>query len=131
MTWKPETFEVAMPWGVSAKTGYTYRGLGLWQVMAPSPKGRRPAVWSLTHLGSGHMICGLKGDVATAFPVATEIAEAGDWDFLSLSGWKDRFPDAVARIREILARYPKVQYGKVGGKNQHHETAMQIASNRA
>lgn len=130
MTWKPETFEVAMPYGPSLKAGYTYRGLGLWLVHKPSPKGRRPAVWSLTHLGTGHCIFQLQGGVAKAFPVAAEIAEAGDWDFLSLQGHKDRFPDAGVRIREILAANPGVLRGSVGGPGQYHEVAMQIASNR-
>lgn len=129
--WQAGTFEIAMPYGPARRSGYVYRGLGLHVVNKGSPKGKRPPRWTLTHLGSGHALCWLDGDVATAFTVATEIAEAGDWDFLSLQGWKDRFPDAPDRLREILDRHPKV--ARRGGHGAHpngHEVARQIANNR-
>lgn len=129
--WRPETFEVALPGGPTRKAGYVYRGLGIWQEMQPSPKGRRPAQWSLTHLGSGHKVCSIKGDVRTAFPVATEIAESGDWDFLSLEGWKDRFPNVHEVIGEILSRHPKIAVRGGGPRHDRsHAYAQQIASNR-
>lgn len=130
MSWEPEIFETAQYYGPSKVAGYTYRGLGLHMVMEPSPKGRRPARWNLSHLGSGHLVGVLTGDVATAFPVAGEVAEAGDWEFLSLDGWKDRFPDAAEKVREIAARHPKVFSVKFGGGSRSHQVACQIASNR-
>ncbi|PXW76001.1 hypothetical protein C7451_106165 [Blastomonas natatoria] len=128
MSWKPETFKVAMPYGPADVPGYTYRGLGLHLIMQQSPKGRRPAMWSLSHLGSGHRIAIINGNVATAFPIASEIAEAGDWEFDSLHGWKDRFPDAKEKVDEILARS---KIGKRGsGIGYSEETAQQIAQSR-
>lgn len=85
-------------------------------------------MWSLSHLGSGHRIAILHGDVATAFPIASEIAEAGDWEFDSLHGWKDRFPDAKEKVDEILARSKR---GNRGSSIGHCEaTAQQIAQSR-
>jgi hypothetical protein len=109
--------------------GYTYRGLGLWIAIDGSPKGRIPPQWSLSHLGSGHNLCYIKGDVATAFPIATEIAEAGDWGFLSLDGWRDRFPDAPKRLDEIIARYPKL-CSRGARRGADREVAAQIAANQ-
>lgn len=133
MPWKPETFDVALASGPRAKAGYTYRGLGLWMRDTGSPKGRKPPVWSLTHLGSGHCVVELTGKVAVAFPVATEIAEAGDWEFISLVGYKDRFPDVADRLMEIISRHSKVTK-RIGQSPLSLERglaiAQQIASNR-
>lgn len=129
--WKAETFECAWGTGPHAVAGYTYRGLGLHVVIEASPKGRRPARWALIHLGTGHSIAYLDGDVATAFPVGTEIAEAGDWDFLSLQGWKDKFPDARAKLEVVCARHPKVATTTIAEKGGSDlAVAQQIAANR-
>lgn len=134
--WKDETFEVAYSFGPVPKAGYTYRGLGLFMVVKASKKGRRPPLWSLTHLGSGHRLALIEGDVRTAFPIATEIAESGDWDFLSLEGWKDRFPDAPERLRELCERYGKmVKYFAAARPTGQHssaqrDVAMKITMNR-
>ena len=127
--WQPETFEIAREEGPQKVAGYVYRGLGLHAHSRPSPTGRRPAGWTLTHLGTGHRLAYLRGDVATVFPVGAEIAEAGDWDFLSMQGWKDRFPDARQRLEEICAAYPKVATVQIG-KGAINEVAQQIAANR-
>jgi hypothetical protein len=96
-----------------------------------SPKGRRPARWALIHLGTGHRLAYLDGDVATAFPVATEIAEAGDWDFLSLLGWKDKFPDGREKLEEVCARHREVATMTLAEKGGSHlAIAQQIAANR-
>lgn len=129
--WKAETFEIALLSGPHAIAGYTYRGLGLHFVSKASPKGRRPVRWALIHLGTGHCMAYLDGDVITAFPVATEIAEAGDWDFLSLQGWKDKFPDGREKLEEVCARHPKIATMTLSGKGGSHlAVAQQIAANR-
>lgn len=131
MRWNAETFEIAHPTMPIPTSGYTYRGLGLHIAISPSPKGRRPARWALTHLGTGHRLAFLDGDVATAFPIATEIAEAGNWDFLSPKGWRDCFPDAKARLEEVCAAHPKVAILTVSKPDSFHaDIARQIASNR-
>lgn len=129
MAWQAGSFDIASHFGPRRVAGYTYRALGLYMMWAGSPKGRRPPMWGLYHLGSGHVIVNLEGTVATAFPIATEIAEAGDWDFLSMEGWKDRFPDAPEKTAEIAAKYPKIAK-RFGGGHSNREVAMQIASNR-
>ncbi|WP_310530666.1 hypothetical protein [Novosphingobium sp.] len=135
MTWKPEDFEVAYWGGPHTVAGYTYRGLGLHIGIHPSPKGKRPARWILSHLGTGHRIAMIDGDVATAFPIASEIAEAGDWDFLSMLGYKDRFPDAPERLREICSKHPQqvifaATVARDGVDPRSHAVAQQIAANR-
>ena len=106
--WQPATFKVAFSLGAQEREGLEYRGLGLFKLTDGSPKGRRPTTWSLTHLNTGHRVDTLRGDQTTVLRVATEIAEAGDWDFLSLEGWKDRFPDAYERICAIRTANPKI-----------------------
>lgn len=131
MIWEPNTFEVAYFTGPSMVAGYVYRGLGMWIAIQGSPKGKRPPTWSLQHLGSGHRLCLIDGTVAKAFPVATEIAQAGEWDFLSLEGWKDRFPDAPERLREILARHKNTSgVGVAAHTDRGLAIAQQIAANR-
>lgn len=105
MTWKPETFPIAVgPQSIDRRAGYTYRGLGLHMVMKASPKGRRPPRWKLTHLGSGHGVAHIDGAVADAFPIASEIAECSEWDFDGLNGWRNRDPELPKKVLEILER---------------------------
>ena len=127
--WKPETFEIARAAGPCLVGGYVNNGLGLHMHAAGSPKGRRPANWTLSHLGTGHRLAYLSGGLSVVLPVATEIAEAGDWGFLSFAGYKDRFPDAQERLREIIGRHPKV--GSIRfDQAAIPEVAQQIAANR-
>jgi hypothetical protein len=125
--WKPETFETALNTGPHLVAGYTYRGLGLY---GESSRDGKSGSWTLTHLGTGHMLAHISGGVQKAFPVATEIAEAGDWDFLSLQGWKDRFPDAPERLDEICAKHSNVRRNEEPDRRNDHETAQKIAANR-
>lgn len=112
MAWEPSSFLVARSYGPEELSGYQYRGLGLFQCRKPSPKGRRPAEWSLTHLGSGLRICIVRGDVKAAFPIAKEIADLGDWDFDGGDGWKNRFPNAPELMQAIAKKHGRqVQVG--------------------
>lgn len=65
-------------------------------------------MWALTHLGSGHQLCRIKGTVATVFPIASEIAESGDWSFDGLDGWRNQFPDAKEKLEAVAAKHPKL-----------------------
>ena len=134
MTWTPETFSVAWASGPHTVTVYTYRGLGLHMLYSGSPTGRMPGRWSLTHLNTGHRLAIIDGNVATAFPIAFDIAEAGDWDFLSLGGYKDKFPDALEQLEKIAAQHPKhlslTQSKSPNLNDRSHAVAQQIASNR-
>lgn len=128
--WKPEEFLTASPWGPSPTSGYVYKGLGLAVAIEGSPKGRRPTTWTLTHLGTGHAVCRIDGDVKTAFPIATEIAECGEWDFDSLSGWRDRDPEIPKKVAAIMERHGK-RCNRSNGGFQSEETARAIAMARA
>ncbi len=99
--WKPAEYQIALPSGPTTVAGYEHRELGLHLVTGRG----KSATWSLTHLGTGLQLCQIDGSVAVAFPVATEIAEAGDWGFISMEGFKDRFPEAGKRLHEILERH--------------------------
>lgn len=102
--WQPDTFLLAVdqPPHTKRVEGYVYRGLGIHQSSGGSPKGRRKPEWVVTHLGSGCSIASIAGDVATAFPVATKIAECGDWDFIGIDGWRNRDPEIGSKVRAIL-----------------------------
>lgn len=64
-----------MPDGVRVVSGYTYRGCGLHMLAKASTKGRRPPVWGVTHLNTGHATAQIRGLEGLAFKLATEIAE--------------------------------------------------------
>lgn len=122
--WQPANFLIASHYGPTERAGYTYRSLGLHMMWKASPKGRRPPCWALTHLGSGHAIVFIVGHVATAFPIATEIAECSDWDFDGLDGWRNRDPEIIEKLRAVLAKYPakSLRYGR---GNANEECASQ------
>jgi hypothetical protein len=132
--WVNEEFDVAMIDGPRPTRGFVYRGLGLHLVSSgyKSRKGRKriPPMWRLTHLGSGHGVSTLRGELVDVLPVATEIAEAGDWTFDGLDGWKNQFPDARERMAEITGRHGKLIRATTG-MGHCPEVAQQIAIARA
>lgn len=132
--WRPEDYLLAVsvePY-TSKVSGYTYRGLGLHVLDAGSPGGRRKPTWRLTHLGTGCSLADIKGDVATAFPVATEIAECSDWDFISLDGWRDRDPEIGAKVNAIIGRHKNATRAKGAATREMTEIAAQsVAMARA
>jgi hypothetical protein len=109
VSWVAGNIHCAAREGFFIKPGYTYKGLGLRMIQAPSPKGRRPAEWLIIHLGSGHGIAVVAGTVSDVFPIVHELAEAGDWTFIGLDGWRNQFPEAKAATRAWLQRYSKFQ----------------------
>lgn len=129
--WKAQGFLVADIWNEKPRrvAGYVYRGLGLQLLIKASPKGRRPPTWGLTHLGSGHTVCMITGHVATAFPIAFEIAQCGDWDFDGLNGWINRDPELPKKVRSILDKHLKVI--KIGAGGSSDAAARAVAMARA
>lgn len=131
--WQPNEFLIADTWSPEKchkVAGYTCRGLGIHVVIQGSPKGRRPPTWSLTHLGSGHVVVRIAGKVAEAFLIASEIAECSEWDaFDGLDGWRNTDPGLPDKVREIMTRYPKAV--SRGGGWHSHEAARAIATARA
>lgn len=126
MVWTSEAFYLAMPGGPYKVRGFTYRGLGLHLRLNGSAKRRRPSHWRLSHLGSGHALVSLWGEFDVVTAAASEIAELGDWDFISLEGWRDRFPDAKERMDEVLDRNPTIAKPAFGSRASH-DLAREIA----
>lgn len=100
MSWEPRDFLIATAAGPYEVYGYTYRGIGL-----HIAKRGLVATWSITHLGSGHCIGHVTGKVAKVFPIATEIAEVGDWDFDGLEGYRNSDPQIKERAAAIIAKH--------------------------
>jgi hypothetical protein len=128
MAWEPANYLVAGHFGPYSVPGYVYRGLGLHRSLEGSPKGRRPPTWTLTHLGSGHAVCRLKGTVAVVFPIGFQIAECSDWEFDGLDGWKNRDPQLPETVRKILSDHG-IEWNPRGGSD--HDIAQQIVIARA
>ena len=128
MSWEPSKFLTASTFGgPDTVYGYVYRGLGLYICMKGSPKGRRPPTWMLTHLGTGHRICMIDGTVANAFPIATEIADCGDWEFDGLKGWVNRDPELPTKFRAIIDAHSKQCRTGSGGGNEEQAVAIAMA----
>lgn len=90
--WSFGNFHIANLTGPERVAGYSYRGLGL----------DKRGEWVLSHLATGLKIARLGAGKPLALRVATEIAEAGDWDFDAPEGLLNRFPDAGERVHKIL-----------------------------
>lgn len=101
--WKVEQIRVSGPHGIERKTAHTYGGLGLFnngQVFG--------VVWRIIHLNSGHQIAEIRGAMKRLDQMkdlAAEIADAGDWSFDGLQGHKNQFPDAAAKVDEIVRKH--------------------------
>lgn len=93
--WQRTEFCIATLTGPSTLDGFTYRGLGLDKRMR----------WVLSHLNTGLKIATLGTRKAEAIAAATEIAEAGDWEFSGPDGIQNQFPDAGAIVHGILQRH--------------------------
>ena len=93
--WLPGNFHIATLTGPERVAGYSYRGLGL----------DKRGEWVLSHLATGLKIARIGSRKPAAVKVATEIAEAGDWDFDAPEGLLNRFPDAGERVHEILQQH--------------------------
>ena len=125
--WRPAKFKRADKFdGAIETSGYIYRGLGL---QAQSPRGRRPPIWLLIHLNSGHVICQISGVVAKAFPIAAEIAECTDWGFSGLDGWNNTDPDLPSKVRNFAEKYGKHIISISGASDR--VIAEQISAERA
>ena len=111
-------------------SGYVYRGLGLrhegWA------HNRKQTLWRLIHLGSGLNIAVLRGDVRAVFPVASEVAECGDFTLFDLpDGWRQTDPDLQDKVKAILAQHPSVVVAKAPNKGTAEDTRAMIAAREA
>lgn len=123
MRWQRERYTIAVAMQGHGFTdhvdGATYRGLGLsggvnW--------------WTVTHLGSGHIVTMLNCDKRTAFQLATELAERFDWSFGGLQGWKNLDPDLDKKVALWFAAHRGVARKATGSSNS--EVASRIAVSR-
>lgn len=116
--WQRRIFLTATQSGIVERVGWVYRGVGI----RPTSAKR----WSLTHVGTGHRLCCI--DAIDPIPIATEIAEAIDWDYNSLDGWKNVAPDMPQKFNAILDRHAQI---KLMGGAESPEKAREIAALRA
>lgn len=120
--WQVQKYLIGIPPAdQEMKTGVVYRELGLHHAYDD--------VWSLTHLNSGHKaftLYGLFGDVIEA---ATDIAEAVDWSFKGLTGWKSD-PDFLKKLEAATAKYPD-NVARAVGEHNSAKVAADIASLRS
>lgn len=129
MTWSASSYHIATPGGTRVVLGVVHNGLGLHQVAPPSPKGRNPGFWMLTHLNSGHRIAAMIGAAAEVKSVATAVAELTDWDFAGVDGYRNMDPDLPKRFAELTKLHPRVF--KLGGSGQARNQAAAIYTARA
>lgn len=121
--WLPGTYrEAVQPFEPIA--ALLYRWLAMRLLWHGSPKGRRPPTWTIMHVGSGHLLVNFT--LHDPIPLATEIAECGDWDFTGLDGWKNLDPDLEEKYLAVKARYPKVKFLR-GGGHRSHAGAAEVA----
>ena len=125
--WTKESFLIAGIAGPVMRRGWTYRGLSLHKLQEGSPKGRRKARRTVSHLNSGHRLISITADEELVFSIATELAEAGDWTFEGLYGWKNQFPDAPDVVATLTTRHRCVSHG---GGGSYEGIAQQIAAAR-
>ena len=107
--WKPLQFFRAVPGGIPLEDwGYEQRGLALCHAGWANP--RTETRWTLIHLGSGGAIMRFVGNVATVMPVASEIADCGDWTLFDLpEGWRQTDPDLPAKVGAICEAHPEAR----------------------
>jgi hypothetical protein len=97
------------------RAGWIYRGVGI--------RHAGPKRWNLIHIGTGHRLCCI--DSLDPMPAATDIAEAVDWDYSSLDGWKNVSPDMPEKFNEIMDRHPQI---KLMGGAENPEMAREVAA---
>ena len=129
--WEPAEFWIGYVEGPCRVDGYVWSGLGLahhgWGVPA------RTTVWSLIHLGSGSRIGTLVGNVATVFPVASEVAQCGDFTLFDMPyGWMQTDPELSAKARAVFDAHPEVfpEFDKPMDRAMMDESARAVARAR-
>lgn len=83
--------------------GLMYKGLAMHRTRKPTRT--YPGEWLVTHVSTGHAICFIMGAREKIFEIASELAEASDWDFDGLSGWQNRDSELPAKIEALSLKY--------------------------
>lgn len=127
--WTRAAFDLGIPPAdIQACEGFIYNGLGLHE--------RRAGQWTLTHLNSGHaaLYIGDEDDLVNAvdaFDIAADAAEAVDWTFKGLAGWKEQI-DFVEKLRAVEAKHYGILRMVAGSNGNRSDTvAEQISALRA
>lgn len=107
---------------IENRMGWTYRGIGL------VGETSRLGWWYIVHLNSGHAVARIRGGTeAQLKDMAADIADAGDWSFEGLDGFRNMFPDAADRVHEIVTRHrPELKRRKSPGPNPVHAKAIAL-----
>lgn len=124
--WKAGMFRFAMC-PERLEHGLLYRGLALTHLWSGSPKGRRPPAWTLTHIGSGHILCNFEAH--DPYPDATRMAECGEWDWEGLEGWRNVDPEIKVKALRVLDLMGNRWISSSGRSSE--SAARQIAMQRA
>lgn len=106
---------------IKSVPGFIYKSIGLHDCY-------NAKLWSVTHLNTGHKICDLVCDKHEAFELAKQVAELGDWDFMTFGGYKNVDGD----IKNKFINWFNCNSCAIRGKaqNQDYKLAKDIASKR-
>jgi hypothetical protein len=126
--WKSAPFFIATKEGVVSREGKIYNGLGYDLRQPVGTSLAVDSIWAVTHLGTGHAICHIEGTEPEIAVIATEFAQAGNWNFASLDGWKNVDPDLLEKIKTILKKHHVSVFRY--GTGTLEEAAQQIAEAR-
>lgn len=128
--WNPENYQIAVSGGPVTVNGYVRGGLGLHMIEPASPKGRRKAWYSLTHLNTGYSILHISGPMTYTAQIANEIFDLLEtWDFSGAAGWKNLREDLPDEIRKIMTREGK-KIKRNENKPNNHDIAKKILEKR-
>lgn len=104
-SWTVDTFMACQTEFIVPTKGWTRKGLGLYRNFA--------GLWWLVHLNTGHGVVRLGVEDADGMahesllevlPYADEIADATDWTFTHVGGWRNRDPDLPTKLQAIANR---------------------------
>jgi hypothetical protein len=126
--WKRERYLVAKGESLANVDGITAKGLGM-SIVRPHVIFAQAAITAIHHLGSGHLLCYVKGDFGIAARVAVDLISCGDWEFGGLEGWKNADPDLTLKVQAVLKKHARVAY--VGDHAPDREQARKAARERA
>ena len=90
--WTRATFFISAAGAVHIVSGWTYKGLGIYQ--------RKPNDWSITHLGTGHKLFLVTGKMERVMRIARRIANAADWHFNAMP----ENPEVYFALMDIVRR---------------------------
>lgn len=100
--WKARSFFIAGDFDegkLSVRQGHCYKGIAIHQIGDAD-------FWTITHLGTGHRLMGILGNIDIAKEIAEELADATDWRFTERPDPNSEVGKRLRFIRnEVMARW--------------------------